>query len=472
MSGFDLSTSPEPEDWISLGSRQGRCCLAMDAPGFTVCFDACMDAHRRELCAVRVMRHAPRSVSSDEVPSSGIENVVISEDTRAKQDECCFEVGSEALPTLAHSAHGAWLRSPDSRPQGTAAQAWSTVLAPGAIEALREDALALVRRHGCGGKTYWQDATMPARCLLEHAALEVLQFHAAAAPDEFTGAEWWVQLRNAPPMAAACKGDSMTSLAEEADREDASSIAFHFDCDEGLYSATRELVPPLLSTVTYLTGAGAPTLVLPARAGPTGDAVPTATGAFLSFPHAGKHLCFDGTLLHGCPHALATEVCAELALGHSPTQMSEDVVPPCDAKASLTCNVRLTLLVNLWQRHRPAGPRPLPKRVAESLSGVDIEAPAAASGTSRTAKPRLDLLLLPRASAPVGNVITVDPGAGCSERCFAPSDMRRALSPAAQTAHTTCFPTAAALVNALAVSHGSTGAEGLLHAPAVQLAGF
>ena len=47
------------------------------------------------------------------------------------------------------------------------------------------------------------------------------------------------------------------SLDEERDADkmdDASSIAFHFDCDEGLYSASGEHVPPWLSTVTYLSG--------------------------------------------------------------------------------------------------------------------------------------------------------------------------------------------------------------------------
>ena len=469
-SGFDLSATPELEDWVALGSRHGRCSLGLDAPGFTVCFDACMDAHRRELSAVRVVRHAQQSDHAV-APALASESMVASrQETRDRQDESCFEVGAEALPTLAHSVHGAWLRSPDARPKCPAAQVWSAVLAPAALEALREDALALVLRYGGGGKTYWQDVTAAARCSLERAALEVLQFHTASASilgnsvgtagaseteitgAEFTGAEWWVQLRNAPLVSS---GEGMAS-----DDDDASSIAFHFDCDEGLYSATGELVPPFLATVTYLSSVGAPTIVLPARADALGDAVPTGGGAFVSFPHAGKHLCFDGTLLHGCPHALAVEMEAEIR-------------PEIRAEIR-----RLTLLVNLWRRHRPAGPRPLPRRVAERLGGArdgaDTSAPPEASeavdeavgSTWRVAPPAA--LLLSRSCATVGGVITVEPGAGCGTRCFAPSDARRALSPAAQTAHTTHFPTAAAIVAAARSTRG-VGREGLVHAPAVEV---
>ena len=42
-----------------------------------------------------------------------------------------------------------------------------------------------------------------------------------------------------------------------ADDDDGASIAFHFDCDEGTFTATGELVPPWLSTVTYLGDEGA-----------------------------------------------------------------------------------------------------------------------------------------------------------------------------------------------------------------------
>jgi hypothetical protein len=62
---------------------------------------------------------------------------------------------------------------------------------------------------------------------------------------------------------------------------------------------------------------------------------------------------------------------------------------------------RLTLLVNLWRRHRPAGPRPLPRRVAESLGGADTSVPppalllSPARGLQSLQEQMLPLPLLP-----------------------------------------------------------------------------
>eukprot|EP00966_Prymnesium_polylepis_P194621 4511737-Prymnesium_polylepis.1 len=117
----------------------------------------------------------------------------------------------------------------------------------------------------------------------------------------------------------------------------------HFDCDEHMQQTEGINIPPWLSTVTYLTSEGAPTMVLPIRADAGGSAsfVPAlhtqqrvafggsntcegdeggntshvsdsgsgllgdGSGAFVSFPVAGKHLAFDGRLLHGCPFEMS-----------------------------------------------------------------------------------------------------------------------------------------------------------------------
>ena len=75
----------------------------------------------------------------------------------------------------------------------------------------------------------------------------------------------------------------------------------------------------------------------------------------MSYPALGKHLRFDGTLLHGCPHGLA----------RAPP-------PPAESDGGGDeAATRLTLLVNLWRRHRPVGPLPLPQRAAAALAASE-----------------------------------------------------------------------------------------------------
>ena len=120
--------------------------------------------------------------------------------------------------------------------------------------------------------------------------MAVLRFHCArnsGLPSAQVGAEWWVQAR---------------------DLDDPMGV--HFDCDEELKGSTGEHLPPFLATVTYLTSAGTPTVILPVAADARGHGVcaPPDSRAdgndacYASFPVVGKHLAFDGRLLHGTLH--------------------------------------------------------------------------------------------------------------------------------------------------------------------------
>ena len=109
---------------------------------------------------------------------------------------------------------------------------------------------------------------------------------AAGRPLSISGVEWWVQAR-------ASDGAQP-------------SLGLHWDSDEEHKAEVGEHLPPWLATVTYLGAQGAPTLILPAAADADGHTVPLpAMGGFLSWPRPGKHLAFDGRLLHGTLHALA-----------------------------------------------------------------------------------------------------------------------------------------------------------------------
>ena len=134
-------------------------------------------------------------------------------------------------------------------------------------------------------------------------------------------------------------------------------VGWHWDAD---YEAREcgDVQHPLLGTVTYLEAGGsvAPTAVLE-------DCFETellagkgamVARAHLSLPVPGKHICFDGRLLHAAPAQLREIFgsAKEVQCGKSRRRKPS----------------RTTLLVNIWQGHRPKDPRPLGQAVATKLA--------------------------------------------------------------------------------------------------------
>jgi hypothetical protein len=111
----------------------------------------------------------------------------------------------------------------------------------------------------------------------------------------------------------------------------ASGIDLHFDKDVVLAGLGLPCVHPQLSTVTYLTPFGAPTVVLPVRRSSAGVLDRLCNGnVVVSHPVPGKHLAFDGRYLHGVPEVLRRAAPGAAAIGR-----------------------RVTFLVNVWLNHRP-----------------------------------------------------------------------------------------------------------------------
>lgn len=173
------------------------------------------------------------------------------------------------------------------------------------------------------GESFWLGASSEPRCALESLARLVFEAHAGSVAADFdperSGAEWWVQLRHA-------------------DDGQAEAVSFHWDKDEDLVDEFGVNVHPAISTVTYLADAGAPTLVLD-KTPPTMyedvDGFRGACGAArLSYPEAGKHVVFDGRLLHGAPRELA--------------------------RAVPSGYLRVSFLVNVWLGYKPRGIEPFP----------------------------------------------------------------------------------------------------------------
>ena len=195
------------------------------------------------------------------------------------------------------------------------------------------------------GESFWLDATTEPRCALESLARAVFRQHtegAAVAAEgggfdpSKSGAEWWVQLRHA-------------------DDGQNQAVSFHWDKDEDLVDDYGVNVHPAISTVTYLTDSGAPTLVLNHRAPIMYEDLDGFRGvvsdAYLSYPKAGKHVAFDGRMLHGAPREMTRE--GDVPEGY----------------------LRVSFLVNVWLDYKPRGIDMFPE---EELENLGLSPPLAA----------------------------------------------------------------------------------------------
>jgi hypothetical protein len=135
-------------------------------------------------------------------------------------------------------------------------------------------------------------------------------------------------------------------------KEDA-AIDLHYDKDETVAEVFDLGFFPTLSTVSYLGSSDqqclgtAPTIVFkqqyedPPEAG--------IREMLISHPSPGKHLVFDGRMLHGAP---------------AHPGLRQSIVDPTFPKE------RITFLVNIWIGYRPCDATTLPNDIREKLNGV------------------------------------------------------------------------------------------------------
>ena len=170
-----------------------------------------------------------------------------------------------------------------------------------------------------------------------------------------------------------------------------SGISFHWDKDEDLRLAMggNLYIHPHLSTVTYLTDLGAPTAALNYRVDPTTGAYiePNCQGenstAYISWPKQGKHLSFDGRMLHAAPGDL-------LKRGEFAEQCKCDLTGISDEKAKHVVqrrHRRVTFLVNIWLNFIPINVQLFPEGMIDKLSSSkDDEQPILFEANSRESK--------------------------------------------------------------------------------------
>lgn len=211
------------------------------------------------------------------------------------------------------------------------------------------------------GLTFFLPCLMKPRCALEALALSVFKAHTKGLEGLFdpknSGAEWWTLVLDNKSSV-----NSKTSFKEADDDDDDSEegeddeVGMHFDADYALEEqASGVFVHPRVATITYLSDFGVPTLILDKRSPPPQDREKLSlngsiTRGWLSHPSFGKHVSFDGRLLHGAP--------GNFFPGCSRKSDDADASEPCtkkqkveEKKEDALVGKRITFLVNVWLNH-------------------------------------------------------------------------------------------------------------------------
>jgi len=238
--------------------------------------------------------------------------------------------------------------------------------------------------------THWipHDATNVAdMCMLEKLAYLIFERHV----NEYDlnemligsngGAEWWVQVKE-------------IDLSSEKDGSAPSqAIDLHYDKDEELAETFEIGSFPTLSTVTYFTSnnlrdingsdrtaTAPPTVIFPHTyemdddgpiGGVTFDAdsgemkmnMSTSPQMIISHSKVGKHIVFDGKLLHGAPSNPILRQKSE----HSHFE---------DHVSDVHKGIRVTFLVNIWLTRRPSKVILLPESIRDKVKDCHIDGSA------------------------------------------------------------------------------------------------
>lgn len=186
-----------------------------------------------------------------------------------------------------------------------------------------------------------------------------------------SGAEWWVQIRPSPPAGRY----SMLYKDDDADGQDdmaKSGISFHWDKDEDLrlLCGGSMYIHPHLSTVTYMTDLGAPTMVLSRRVDPmTGENISedSNTDGLICWPKRGKHLSFDGRYLHAAPSDLMEDGVFEKQCTFIKEGLDKKEANTLERRSR-----RVTFLVNIWLNYKPFNVSTFPDTMLSKLSKTDL----------------------------------------------------------------------------------------------------
>jgi hypothetical protein len=223
--------------------------------------------------------------------------------------------------------------------------------------------------------TFWLASRQQPRCLLEAYVHEILMSHLTSLDDikaidpETSGAEWWVQVKQA--------GDQSNQQMKQSNSQlngNDIGIDLHYDKDEELARLFGVGVFPLISTVTYVSKSREvlPTIIFQAT---TSEFIGTPIRSYIhSNPKRGKHIAFDGRLLHGAPYLCEEEYDEFEEEEFEDEELEESnklmTTEAKEDRAQKGSNYRVTLLVNIWKNHRPLDVEVLPPIIVETLNNM------------------------------------------------------------------------------------------------------
>ena len=243
-------------------------------------------------------------------------------------------------------------------------------------------------------ETFWIDNTLANNeelCLLEQFAWNIYQSHyktySSMLEEEGRsdggrrgGAEWWVQVKDVDMDTTATAADESNNKDDSKSHDDETltqnatkkktgkvAIDLHYDKDEALAEAFGIGSFPTLSTVTYLTSTPSQisTLVFDHIYEQGEDDM--IEEMLISRPAIGKHLVFDGKLLHGAPSHDLLSIRQQQHQQPTTESLSSSTTKGGEDTSSNTTRVRVTFLVNVWKDHRPASVQYLDDDIRQTL---------------------------------------------------------------------------------------------------------
>ena len=159
------------------------------------------------------------------------------------------------------------------------------------------------------------------------------------------------------------------------------SICFHWDKDEDLrlLMGGNMYIHPHISTVTYLSDFGAPTMALNYRVNAlTGEyVIPSdeeSVEGYISWPRCGKHLSFDGRFLHAAPADFMQKGMFKKQIETPMNQIPKDLLgDDAHCKIMMRRCRRVTFLVNIWLNYKPFNVDVFPESMIDKLSKTTTE---------------------------------------------------------------------------------------------------